>query len=628
MTDLLTVSVAFSAICGAGFLLAVALLPRPMQSWWLAGGLAPLLACGVFFGVGGIFGVVGVDVMSPLVPVSVIALVVGVAVARRRHVAWAGLTPTRADVLDLVILAAVCGIAVYAWVRARGGDLLLPNYDAMNHSLFVRRIVEEGTLDPSRIVVQDPTTETTVANYYPLSLHFLSAHVVEWGTLSIPTTLFLITAFTAGVMWPIGMYALTRALLPWRWAPVVSAAFASTAIQFPYKPISWGGLTTIVGISLMPAVIALCLLCLRMGQFSVPALGLSVGSLFVVHNTQLVAAAIFTVTLGCAFVLTRETWRGLTIRDGLLFVATALGPTITILPDLASGAEERATIPSYFGDVASVIGQTMTVSMNSERSTVIPLVLVLAGCAVAFAARVGRSVFVAYAVVVALVLVASLDEWWTSPFHPLVIPWYAQYERVAYNLVIPVSLFGAIAVVGGGQMLATRVTGLSNRHRHLLVNGTYAALLIAVTGVTIGNARNLTAAVERDIAYFQILDLELVEQAGALADEQGGRINVLATPESGGMWLYVLDPRIETAGAFFGTEASGQEFAELIGRLPDATKDPWVDATLDKYGIDFVYTNGFGMNGAPSAPAEDALAANACFALVAEAGDDRLWRVC
>lgn len=623
MSDLLTVLVALVLLWGIGGLVALALLPQSLQRWWIVAGLSPLLTLGAAFSVSSLASVADFDVTAPITGLVVVGLAVIGALVRRRSISWRALTPTRSETMDLVALAAIAAVTLYALWTARGGALLLPNYDALNHASFVRSILEEATLDPSRIGL-DPVTEPRSGGYYPLSMHLFTAFVVRFGSLSIPTALFGLTSIVVAVTWPIGMYALTKVTVPWRWAPVVAAAFASTAFQFPYKPISWGGLTTMVGLSFVPIVAALMLVALRdVDTVAVPAVGLALGALFTLHNSQMIAAAILAISIGARFVFRREALQFASPRVVGVFAFMFLIPTVTTLPDLVSGVQERnvLSVASYYGDIGGLVGQMVTLSMNSERSTILPLLFVLFGTAVAFATKSGRSVVLAYCVFATLVVVAGLDQWWTAPLHRLVSPWYGQYERVAYNLVIPVSILGAIAVTGGVQILIDRISGVrvEGLRRGLTVGLTVTAVT-AVVATTVGSARNFNAAARKDFAYFQTLDISIVEEAQALALEEGRPIRILGTTESGVGWLYVLDPRLEVLGS--------AEYNELIGRLPQANTDPWVNDRLDRYGVDFIFTNGWGFNGAPSAPSETELEANPCFRVVAQVGDDRLWSVC
>ena len=153
-----------------------------------------------------------------------------------------------------------------------------------------------------------------------------------------------------------------------------------------------------------------------------------------------------------------------------------------------------------------------------------------------------------------------------------------------------------------------------------LTIGLTITAVTAVVATTVGNARNFNAAAKKDFAYFQMLDISIVEEAQALAVEEGRPIRILGATESGVGWLNVLDPRLEVLGS--------AEYNELIGRLPQANTDPWVNDRLDRFGVDFIFTNGWGFNGAPSAPLETDLDANPCFEVVAQVGDDRLWSVC
>jgi Family of unknown function (DUF6541) len=613
---------------GPGALLAAAALPASLRRWWIVVPIAPVMSLGASFSVGMVLDAVGfaVEPLSVLAIVVVIG-VIGVAARRLRPPSIAKVD--RREIVDAVALFAIGCVSVYAWVQARGGHQLLPNYDAINHGLFVRRILEEGTLDPSRIVVRDPFTELTASDYYPLALHLVAAQVVRLVSATIPTALFTVMALTASLAWPAGMYAIARRLLPWRWAPVITAALAATMLQFPYKPISWGGLTTIVGVSLVPGVVALGLFVLRdSDRRGLPVYAFACGSLFVTHTSQVPAVLLFTLTLGAPELFRRATLRLLEVRTIAVSVVAALIPMWGVIGDFLAGSEERPNLPTFFGSLASFFGPLLTLSMNVPRETVLPVLFVLGGIAVSFALRVARRVVVTYIVVAALTLSAGIDEWWTSPFRFLTSAWYAQFERVAYYLVVPVTLLGAMALCGLGELLG-RARLPNTRVARAWAVATTATITIVIAAIVVGDTRNFIGAAERDFAYWQKIDENMLNVADLTQlgpDDEP--VQILATPDSGAMWLYVADPRLEPVGPFLADSGTHEELYELIGRLSAAGTDPWVDEQLDRYSIDYVFVNDMGMNAEPSLPHADELRANPCFTPVYESGNTGLWAVC
>jgi Family of unknown function (DUF6541) len=258
---------------------------------------------------------------------------------------------------------------------------------------------------------------------------------------------------------------------------------------------------------------------------------------------------------------------------------------------------------------------------------VLPVLFLFGGVIASFALRVGRTVVLAYAVFAALVMFAGLDEWWTSPFRFLTSAWYAQYERVSYYLVIPVVLLGAIACCAMAELC---VRALNRRGRTNRVWTSAPGLVVGafVVAVFCGNTVNFVGAAEIDFAYWQRIDGSMLHVGDIASRGTASPVQVLAVPESGAMWLYITDPRLETIGPFLGSSPVKEELMELIGRLPNAGHDPWVDSELDRFSIDYVFVNESGMDGAPAAPSTEALLSNPCFEKVFASGTSALWKVC
>jgi hypothetical protein len=620
--------IAVGLLYGPGVLLSVAWLPARLQRWWVVLPIAPLIGLGASFSIGIVFDSVGLDVAPRLVATVVVAVAVGILLMRRRRLAWAEWRLDARELVDLLGLLAIGAVSFYAWVHVRAGYPLLPNYDAINHGLFVRRILEESTLDPSRVVVQDPVTDIAASHFYPLALHLAAAQVVRFASSSIPTALFLLTTLTASVSWPSGMYALARRLLPWRWAPLISAALAATMLQFPYKPISWGGLTSIVGVSLVPGLVALGLVVLRDSERTVlPFFAFGLGALFVLHGSQPPAVLILLATLGAGYLFRRETLQLLDPRTLALSAIAALIPTWGVLSDFLAGSDERPNLPSFYDSVGSLFGPLVTLSVSVPRVTLLPVLFLFGGIIASFALGVGRTVVLAYAAFAALVMFAGLDEWWTSPFRFLTSPWYAQYERVSYYLVIPVVLLGTIACCAVAELCVRAFVG---RGRTTRVWRAVPGVIVGavVVAVFYANTVNFIGAAKIDFAYWQRIDGSMLDIGDVASIVSTSPVQILAVPESGAMWLYVADPRLEPIGPFLGDSPVKEELMQLISRLPNAGHDPWVDAELDHYSIDYVFVNESGMNAAPATPSTEALLSNSCFEKVFASGSAALWKVC
>ena len=371
-----------------------------------------------------------------------------------------------------------------------------------------------------------------MAQYYPLSLHLFAAYVVRFGTVSIPTALFGATTLVVAIAWPVGMYCLTKVAVAWRWAPVIAAAFASTALQFPYKPISWSGLTTLAGLSLVPVVVTITLVMFHdLDTTAVPAVGFSLGALFVLHNPQALAAAVLALTRSDALPVATRTSQILVGESRPDIPRRILGADDhnTPTPCRRRSRTQRPNRDLFRRDRGACRPATHAFSELASVNDPSPRVRT---------GRNGRRICDEVRSFSGLCLRRDCwsrhSSWLGSvvdrPFPFVVSPWYGHAERVAYNLVIPVSILGAIAICGGRQLLASQLAKVQSvRFRRVLSASVVAATIGVVVVTSLGSAKNLNAASKQDIAYFQVLDRSILDEAQSLADEAGRPIRIFAS---------------------------------------------------------------------------------------------------
>lgn len=158
-----------------------------------------------------------------------------------------------------VLLGVAIALAAVVWTTSAEGTIP-PNRDSANHAYFAARIVRENTLDAEVVLAESPTNLAPAASYYPLTLHTQIAVAHRLTGVSVGELL-LAAAIVAGGLWlPLGGFLLARRLLPER--PEVAGLTALVAVSaavVPYQPMWWGGITLVVGLSLVPGTLAVVL---------------------------------------------------------------------------------------------------------------------------------------------------------------------------------------------------------------------------------------------------------------------------------------------------------------------------------------------------------------------------------
>jgi hypothetical protein len=451
-----------------GLLLAYAVDAR--GRWLDALAAAPVLALGLIAVLARLTDVAGLPV-GPLTVLLAVAIAAAAAVARRLQQRGAGsaeaaeanaatpadLEPAGLVPTGLVLLGCLVGVGV--WASAVSGYSVPPNYDALHHGFITARIADTATLDPAQVLLSDVDGSDPIARYYPMGLHVPAAVAHEVVGVGVGRLLLAVTALFGGAVLPLGTYLLARTLVPDR--PLVGGFAALVAPMlplFPYKPIAWGGVALIVGLSTLPAAIALlwraAAVPLRAGPVAGAALALA--AVFTVHTSQV---AMLLVALGglAVAVLWNRPREGLRVV-GRLTAAGGAGALI-LLPEVLAfvgGASERAA----FDDTSAVplvtaLRPLLDLSVATPAGQPALVLTALAGVAVAVARRRHGGLLVGLSATVGLYLLAATSKGTVAQV--LTLAWYRQAERVSYNLALFVAFFAGLALAELASWVRARV---------------------------------------------------------------------------------------------------------------------------------------------------------------------------
>jgi hypothetical protein len=520
-----------------------------------------------------------------------------------------GTRPGRAATVALVLLVIGIGIGGATWVRGvRGHDTIPPNYDASQHAVFMTRIERSGSTDASDVVVSDTRGRSTAADYYPLALHASLAVAAEITGAEPADLLTGMVVLVAALVLPCGLYALTRRLVPDEplaagFAAVLAALFA----VYPYKPIGWGGITLIVGVGLLPAVIVLVERTIT-HRLTIPAAALaalSIMSVLALHNSQMPMLALLVLLLLAEVAATRRSWR--LLGEGVLRLAiVGVAALVLFAPTLLSffgGVSERAEfrdtplVPLDF-----ILGQLVTLHAYVPSSQGWLLLLALAGAAVLVwrhrLAWVLGAAAAFFLVVVAAVSDAPLAE-------ALTFAWYRQPERIAYYLAYFVPVLGGVAIGAACGGIAVAAARLPRARVWVLPTVAVVALGVVAAAGGLDAARANRAWVTT--AYTQYAPVGPAEVAAFrwLGERTDGRGLVVNEGSSdGSVWMYAFSDANPLFGAY---PQKKSPFMDASVRARDYVKDhitelgdnPRLARLLDRFGIRYLY---FGSRTFPGAP--------------------------
>lgn len=509
-----------------------------------------------------------------------------------------GTRPGAAGVVALALLALGILIGGATWVRAvQGHDTTPPNFDSSSHGFMISRIQDTGATDAATVVVSDPRGGSRASDYYPLALHSALAVGGEMSGAGAADLLTGTVIAMGAIVLPCGLYALTRRVLP---ELPLAAGFAAVLgvlfSLFPYKPIGWGGITLIAGVSMLPAVIVLVerTVVRRLTVAGGALAAVCAMSVLAVHNSQIPMLGLLVVLLLLEVVAARRSWRFLgesVVRLAVIGAASLVlyAPTMRTF---FGGVSER----SDFQDTTVVpldfmLGKLVTLQayLVSNQGWLALLALVGAGVLV----WRHRPAWVAGgAIVVALVVAKAVSD--SGLVDALTFAWYGQPERLAYYLVYFVPVFGGITLAAA----CGAVTALARapRTRRWLVPATAVAVLavVAVAGGTTWAKRNKalvngfysqnTPAGPSDVVAFDWLGRHASKRGLVLTDGNA----------DGSLWMYSFSGANPLFGAYPARDSpffdrSMREREYVRSHITDLGRDQKLGRLLDQYDIRYVY---------------------------------------
>jgi len=510
-----------------------------------------------------------------------------------------GARPGVAGVVALGLLVLGVAIGGATWIRGvQGHDTTPPNFDSASHGFMISRIQHTGATDAGTVVVSDPRGGSRASDYYPLALHSALAVGGEMTGAGAADLLTGTVVVMGAIVLPCGLYALTRRVLPELplaagFAAVLGVLFA----LFPYKPIGWGGITLIAGVSMLPAVIVLVeRTVVRRLTISGGALAaVSAMSVLAVHNSQVPMLGLLVVLLLLEVVVDRRSWHLLgasLVRLALIGAASLVlyAPTMTTF---FGGVSERSDFSdSTVVPLDFVLGKVVTLQayVVSNQGWLALLALVGAGVLVW---RHRPAWVVGGAIVVSLVVAKAVSE--SGLVAALTFAWYGQPERLAYYLVYFVPVFGGITVAAACGA-ATALVARAARSRRWWVPATaiVALVVLAVAGGTTWAKRDkaMVSGFYSQNAPVGPADVVAFDWLGRHASRRG--LVLTDGNADGSLWMYSFSGANPLFGAypqrhspFFDRSMRDREYVR--SHITELGRNEKLARLLDRYDIRYVF---------------------------------------
>lgn len=368
-------------------------------------------------------------------------------------------------------------IGAFVWIKTFDSiPFLAPNQDAFHHTLWIRRAMDFNSFRSQDLKVDSPLAQLGAGSgIYPFGWHTSVGSWAPLAPVSPPTFALLTVAFLWVVFLPFGISMAMREWLRGSTIPVLPATIAATTFVqvipvLPGVPLSWGSMTTIIGISFLPFVLAE-IGDLRKGKsFShVLYLGLLLLGLVVVHPPE--AATAFTF-FGLFFITKIRSFTPTTSAIVCGFGLTVVGvAAYTYRGFLTSGIDYvRQYWGAAFPDPTWALGSFFSLSIRVPGTGMAIAILFISGLIVIAKYANSFVPIAAFTTCFGTYLLSGGSSEPLSTLRILSMPWYASYERTLWVTVPFAAMFAGVAVAKVWSFLERPVVGkLASRAVALLL---------------------------------------------------------------------------------------------------------------------------------------------------------------
>ena len=389
-------------------------------------------------------------------------------------------------VLDAVAVAVPALVAtVYGWV-VLGRFHAPPGWDAMNHGLLTRRILDTGSTSIPDVCSTGPVDPAVACNLYPLAANVTWAQAAHLSGARIGEVISLWLFLVAPLALVAGIYALVRMFGV---HPVIAgaAALAPAFVGPMWTSMLIGRPTQQFGPALAPAIAALVVAALR-GPYAVrlgALAGLAGGGLVMTHSYDGLPVPFLSLGALLALGLRQLRWRTVLAGASALMVTAlvTIAPFLTRL--LSAEASLGQTPPSYVGRVGVaahywvlnplryvLLGYPAPESGRDfplhETQVKVALVVTVAGLVASPLCLVFRRLRWGWPWLLTWAAFTAIGIWTSSSDSPLAQNvaglWYGTRDRLRSMILYS---YGVLAVVGicALALLAVRLVELVRRHR-------------------------------------------------------------------------------------------------------------------------------------------------------------------
>lgn len=336
----------------------------------------------------------------------------------------------------VVVPATILGIAI--WRKAYSGFVFLAvNQDAFNHNRWIYRIASTGSALTRDAMINSPFQKLgSGGSFYPLAWH---SWVAVWSSstgLAVPVASLVSVILIWTVVLPLGLVALAQI-----WAPkvqhlgLVAAVLSQVYPLVPGVPMTWGSMTSVVGVALLPAALAAGVCMLRGTQKIVLCVLLIVPTtLFFIHTPEAISLL---VLLTAVAVTELRNFSRMVLRAVLLGLASFVVPLLFVFRELIFS--NSSSLKNLWGAAHPnweiALGSFFMMNINAQTGFTILSILFVIGLLASASIENEKWLVVGVFFLFLVYLTSGANSGILSHFRVLTTPWYASYERTLWVLV-------------------------------------------------------------------------------------------------------------------------------------------------------------------------------------------------
>ena len=472
----------------------------------------------------------------------------------------------------------------FIWIKSyKGFNWIAPNQDGFNHNLYVARILDLKSVIGDHIFTASPLIKT-LENvdgfyFYPLAWHASVTPAASLFGIPAPTIALSSTLVIWSFAMPLGLIALASLWFKNSKFIGIGAALLSQTIPLvPGVPMTWGAMASVIGIALIPCLLVSITILRR--NFSLGNLTLTlflIFGLFFMHppEAMYLGVLLFGVISTKLLVNGHALGRNIAIAFFAAFLcAIVLFRSVILqqveLMSVMLGSAERS--------VNETLGSLLTMSINTTSNQYLFAVLLIVGIYFFRSERVDGFAEIAIVAAIAIYLVSGSNTWPLSEIRLATIPWFASYERTAWQLVPLVSLIAAIPI--GVAMRKVQNDGLSGS---TLIAGVCLALVVSLQ--TISGSIGQSEQIRKGLMQNQVAgpgSRTLFEKA-QLMQVDGSYF--LTTKGDGSLYAYMFNSVLVSNGAFDGSGNADVFLSSITSNLHRICDIEGVNETVSGHNL-------------------------------------------